>query len=458
MLRYLNLLSARLGQRGRNLGWNLVGQVLPMLTGVVLVPLLLHALGTARLGFLSLSWVLIGYFSLFDLGLARALTQRVAELSVSGPPGQARLRSAVGTGMLLIAALALASVPLLLIAKDALLGSLLHDDVALTGEASRAFVWLVAGVPVVIVAAGVRGLLEGQQRFAAVNLVRTPAGMAMFIAPWLAFLVAPTLAAVTFALFAVRVLQLAGFAWLARGLLLEAFRRSAIDRAEVAMLFGFGLWITVSNIISPVLVYVDRFVLSHYGSLSDVAYYSTPFDLIARLLFVGVAVQGVMFPAVSAALASAPASVGRLLRQNYVLLLVLFVPVLLLTFVFARWGLALWLGADFAARSAGVMRILTLGIFLNVLTGVPFGLLQSMRRADLTAKTHIVELPLYIGLLVVLVRSDGVTGAAWAWVARVGFDFVVLSWLARRELRHPGMTSAAATSYSTSAPERVEAI
>ncbi len=458
MLRRLTALSARLGQRGRNLGWNLGGQVLPMLTGLVLVPLLLHALGTARFGFLSLGWVLIGYFSLFDLGLARALTQRVAELGAAGSAGQARLRTAVGTGMLLIAALALASVPLLLLGKDALLGSLVHADAALAGEASRAFGWLVAGVPVVIVAAGVRGVLEGQHRFAAVNLVRTPAGMAMFIAPWLATLVAPTLAAVTFALFAVRVLQLAGFVWLARGLLGDAMRRSAVDRAEVAMLFGFGLWITVSNIISPVLVYVDRFVLSHYGTLSDVAYYSTPFDLIARLLFVGVAVQGVMFPAVSAALASAPASVGRLLRQNYVLLLVLFVPVLLLTFVFAHWGLTLWLGAAFAARSADVLRILTLGIFLNVLTGVPFGLLQSMRRADLTAKTHIVELPLYIGLLIVLVQSDGVTGAAWAWVARVGFDFVVLSWLARRELRHPGLASAAAAGYPANAAEPVEAI
>ena len=443
--RHLSLLSNKLGQRGRNLGWNLAGQLLPMLTGIVFVPLLLHALGTPRFGFLSLIWVMIGYFSLFDLGLARALTQRVAELGASrGSPSKSdlpaniidpRLRTTVATGMLLITALALISMPVLLAGKGPILDNFIHVGGPLADEAARAFIWLVLGVPVVILAAGVRGLLEGEHRFAEVNAVRTPAGMAMFIAPWLATLIAPTLAAVTFAVFAVRLLQLAGFTWLARGMLLASLRRAAIDRAEVRMLFSFGLWITVSNIVGPVLVYIDRFVLSHYGSLSAVAYYSTPFDLLARLLFVGAAVQGVMFPAVSAALATSPADVGRLLRQNYALLLLMFVPVLLLTAVFARWGLTLWLGADFAAHSAGVLRILTLGIFLNVLTGVPFGLLQSMRRADLTAKVHLVELPLYLVLLIVLVRDFGITGAAWGWVARVAFDFTALSWLAHRERR-----------------------
>ncbi len=465
LLRQLSLLSAKLGQRGRNLGWNLAGQLLPMLTGIVFVPLLLHALGTPRFGFLSLIWVMIGYFSLFDLGLARALTQRVAELGAaaagylsstfpSDPDTAAiidsQLRTTVATGMLLITALALISMPLLMLCKSALLDSFIHGG-NLADEASRAFIWLVLGVPVVIVAAGVRGVLEGEHRFAGVNAVRTPAGMAMFIAPWLATLVAPTLAAVTFAVFAVRLVQLAGFAWLARSMLTNALRRAVIDRVEVRMLFGFGLWITVSNVVGPVLVYIDRFVLSHYGSLSAVAYYSTPFDLLARLLFVGAAVQGVMFPAVSAALAAAPASVGRLLRQNYALLLIMFVPVLLVTTTFARWGLTLWLGAEFAAHSTGVLRILALGIFLNVLTGVPFGLLQSMRRADLTAKVHLIELLPYIALLIVLVRGFGITGAAWGWVARVAFDFTALSWLAHRERRRLTALPAAAAVQVTEA-------
>ena len=433
---------SRIGPRGRNLGWNLGGQVLPMIAGLIFVPLLIHGIGTARFGFLSLVWVLIGYFSLFDLGIARALTQRVAALDAAGDGD--KLRTAVATGMLLIGALALLTVPLLVGFKQTIIDNIVHANPALAEEASRAFIWLVLGVPVVVIAAGVRGLIEGQHRFVAVNLVRTPSGIGMFVAPWLATQVNPTLASITFAVFIVRLLQLGGFVYLARGLLGQAISRLGLDRDEVKLLFGFGLWATISNVISPILVYIDRFVLSNYGNLSDVAYYTTPFDLISRTLFIGTAIQAVMFPIQSAALVKAPHTVGRLMRQNYIILIVLFAPLCLLTFVLARPGLELWLGAAFAARSAGVLQILAVGIFTNALTGVCFGMLHAMRRADLAAKIHLVELPIYLVMLVVLVRDYGAAGAALAWTIRVTVDLVVITWVARGQLRKNGVLGAAA--------------
>ena len=43
------------------------------------IPLLVKGLGVDRFGVLTLAWMVIGYFSLFDLGLGRALTKLVAE-------------------------------------------------------------------------------------------------------------------------------------------------------------------------------------------------------------------------------------------------------------------------------------------------------------------------------------------------------------------------------------------
>jgi len=423
-------LPDRLGSLGRNLGWNLGGQALPMVAGVIFVPLLIHALGTARFGFLSLVWVLIGYFSLFDLGLSRALTQRVATLGALAD--SKRLQSAVATGMALILLLAAASVPLLFAARHLLLDQLMHIPANLAAEGIAAFPWLACGVPVVIIAAGVRGILEGQHRFAAVNIVRTPAGILMFAAPYAATLISPTLQSVTAAVFLVRIVQLGGFAWLTRSLLAGALQRAAFDRAEVRLLFGFGLWMTVSNLISPLLVYLDRFAISRYGSLSDVAYYSTPFELIARLLFVSQAVSGVMFPLLTAAIAERPAEMPRLMRQNYLLLLGLIGPVTLVVFVLAKPGLTLWLGAAFAAHSAPVLQILAVGVLLNSLASVPFSTLQAMRRPDLTAKIHLIELPLYLVLLAVLLQHFGIVGAAVAWTTRVGVDFAAIAWMEAR--------------------------
>ena len=426
-------LWGRIGQRGRNLGWSFAGQVLPMLAGLVFVPLLIHALGTARFGFLSLVWVLIGYFSLFDLGLARALTHRVANLLALDD--RATLRAAVQTGMALIVALAVVSAPIVWLAHDLLLGDLIHSGPGLAGEAEAAFRWLVFGVPIVIVSAGVRGVLEGQHRFAAVNLIRTPAGVLMFAAPWLATkLIAPTLEVVTAAVLVVRLAQSIGFAALCRDVLFGGATGGRFDRGEIRLLFGFGLWITVSNIISPVMVYMDRFAISHFGNLSDVAYYSTPFDLIARLLFINNAVSAVVFPALSAAYATDPRAMRGIARQNFLIVFGLVAPVALTVLVFAHPAMRLWVGAAFADKSSGVLQILCVGILINSVSSVATSTLQAMRRADLTAKFHIFELPVYVVLLIVLVRNFGITGAAVAWLVRVSVDCALLyysSWRLR---------------------------
>src|SRR6266849_10669946 len=61
-----------------NTFWNLVGTGAPMLVAVVCIPVLIRGLGKDRFGVLTLAWALIGYASLLDLGLGRALTQLVA--------------------------------------------------------------------------------------------------------------------------------------------------------------------------------------------------------------------------------------------------------------------------------------------------------------------------------------------------------------------------------------------
>ena len=62
----------------RNTIWNILGNGAPMLVAVVCIPILIRALGKDRFGVLALAWALIGYASLFDFGLGRALTQVVA--------------------------------------------------------------------------------------------------------------------------------------------------------------------------------------------------------------------------------------------------------------------------------------------------------------------------------------------------------------------------------------------
>jgi len=46
---------------------------------ILATPVLIRGLGTERFGILTLIWVMIGYLSLFDLGIGSALTKLVAD-------------------------------------------------------------------------------------------------------------------------------------------------------------------------------------------------------------------------------------------------------------------------------------------------------------------------------------------------------------------------------------------
>ncbi len=59
---------------------NLAGQILPMIVGLVSIPLLIKNVGLERFGILTIVWAVIGYFSLFDFGLSRVVTAKVASL------------------------------------------------------------------------------------------------------------------------------------------------------------------------------------------------------------------------------------------------------------------------------------------------------------------------------------------------------------------------------------------
>src|SRR5262245_27832918 len=63
----------------RNTILNLAGQALPLVVGFVALPTIVDGLGTDRFGLLGLGWVVLGYFSFLDLGMARASARFAAE-------------------------------------------------------------------------------------------------------------------------------------------------------------------------------------------------------------------------------------------------------------------------------------------------------------------------------------------------------------------------------------------
>lgn len=73
---------------------------------------------------LTLAWMVVGYFSLFDLGLGRAMTQLVAERL--GRDNRAAIPAMVWTAMTLMTGLGLAGAALVALASPWLVGHVLE--------------------------------------------------------------------------------------------------------------------------------------------------------------------------------------------------------------------------------------------------------------------------------------------------------------------------------------------
>jgi O-antigen/teichoic acid export membrane protein len=416
----------------RNFLFNLVGQVAPGATAVVVLPLLARGFGDERLGVLAVVWAAVGYFSLLDAGLGRALTREVAARAetrdADGLP--AVVRTAWGA----LAALGLGGGLAISWAAPWLARTLFNLPDDLVAEVEQGLRLVGATVPLLTLAVGARAILEARQRFDLVNAVRVPLGVATYAAPALVLPFTTWLPAAVAGLLIARAAALVAFLWLAVREMPEIL---AVRRHGSGAIGGFlrtSIWMTLANLAGSLLVYVDRVVVGALVPVAVLAHYAAPVELVTRLAVVPAALAAAIFPSFSAAHPAHPAVLGGLFARGVAWVFLGLFPPALLVAAFAPELLGVWLGPAYVEPGTPVVRWCAAGIFANGLAFVPFALLQAGGRARLTAILQVIEVPFYVAALVWLTASHGIQGAAAAWALRVGADALVLFVASRRLL------------------------
>ena len=403
----------------------------PMVVALYAIPRLIAGLGQERFGLLSIVWMLVGYFSVFDLGLGRALTKTVAERLGTGRAHE--VPGVFWTAFVIMLALGAAGGLVVYLIAPWLAGHALNIEPVLQPETLRAFRAVAFGLPVIITVTGLIGTLEACHRFPLINAIRVPTGAFTFLGPLLVLPYARDLYAVVLVLLAGRVAEWLIFMAACLRVVPGLRSGSAFRRDQVPDLLGFGGWMTVSNILLPLMIHVDRFLIGALRTVGEVAYYVTSAEIVIKLLILPRAWVSVLFPTFAAHFQGRRAETTALYAQSVRLLLAALFPVVLLIVVFAPQGLGLWLGPAYAEHSATVMRLLATGVFIYSLAFVPTSLLQGIGRPDLTAKVHAVEMPLYLAMASLLIHRFGIRGAALAWLLRAAFDAICLFLLAARQ-------------------------
>jgi O-antigen/teichoic acid export membrane protein len=407
----------------RNVSYNLIGSVVPIVVTVFTIPIYIHMLGDARYGLVSLIWLTFGYFGIFDLGLSRAVAYRLASLRSQA----LELRTSIFfTACCLNVVLGLSSALAFYLCAGPLARHLTTDG-AMQAEVLQALPLVAAFFPVGLLGGTFGGCLQADERFLELNLQQS-VGAALFQCLPLAFMALAGTSLHSAILGAV-IARTISVAWMGTSCLRWA--RSAglpkIQLSHVGELFRYGGWITVSDVISPILNGLDQMLIGLRLGSAATAHYSVPFSMATKSLIIPGALCRAIFPRLSRA---TPQEARHLLKRLTPAvagtMALMCVPGILLADAMLRF----WIGDEFASLSHTSTSILLLGMWINGIAYLPFTYLQTQGRPDLIAKIHAIELLPFVVLLLALIAAFGLNGAAAAWCIRIAIDAILQGRLA----------------------------
>ena len=401
--------------------WNLTGMIVPLVLAVICIPLLIDGLGTARFGMLTIAWVVMGYFSFFDFGLGRATTKYVSEHLEHG--SGRTLQSVIWSSIFAHIFLGVIGGLILLALAEPLASKFLNSPFDLQTEVRNTFYLLAFSVPLVVVSAAFRGLLEAINRFDLVNIVKIPSSVVNYVGPFLiVWLLSNDLVPVVGIIAVGRAAVLVFYIFFCFRFFPPIRRRSKFDFGTVKSMLGFGGWLTISNMTNTVLASLDRFMIGAFISVAAVAYYATPYEIVTKLWLFSASLLAVLFPRFTAMGVNRRHEIPAIFSRAVILLLVLTTPFVALFLALGYEMMTLWIDEEFAVESTPVLTCLSIGVLINVLAQVPSTFMQSLGRADIPAKLHLCELPLYAVAIWLVVPEAGILGVATVWTGRAIVD------------------------------------
>ncbi|MDD4960471.1 oligosaccharide flippase family protein [Rhodoferax sp.] len=413
-----------------NVAWNLLGLASPLVIAALTIPALIELIGLERFGLLALAWGLIGYAGVFDLGIGRATTQLLAQLR--GQSALADIPFVIQTATRLTLLTGTIGFLFLTLAAVSGVANLIRHSADLSSEINVSVFLLALAVPVQAISATYRGVNEAFEKFRGISLLRMGLGVLNFLGPYWVAHFSNSLVWLVAILLISRITALVIFRFLAircvntslgcSSALCASVRRDEIKK----QLFVFGGWVTVSSVAGPLLVQADRFVIGGLISAAAVAAYTIPYEVVVQSLVVVGAVSSVVFPSLAKQMHQDPLQWQLLFRRWLFAVIGVMLVVTVTLALLLPSLLPFWIGKNLPDESVVIGQILCLGVFANSIGSMYFSLLHAKGRSDITAKLHLIELPIFIGLLFFLINIYGLYGVAWAWVGRTVFDAILL--------------------------------
>jgi O-antigen/teichoic acid export membrane protein len=414
----------------RNIGFNLVGALVPLIVTLFTVPIYLRLVGAERYGVVLVAWSLLGYFGFLDFGISRATTNALAKLVHINE--RRTIERVFWSSLLINGCLGLAGALMFYG-----LGSLLFLHVMKIGpeirdETLASMPYIAAMLPMALMLGVGVGTAEANERFGILNLIQTTGILLGQTLPLLAVLHwGPSLKLIIPVMLAVRAFTFIAVTlyamWSAR-----IPWKPVFDFQILKPLLSFGGWVTVTNLIGPIMTNIDQFVIGAIRSVAMVPFYAVPLNIVTRTQIIPATLTRTLFPIFSRV---EKQEGDNIMRSTLNHLSTIMTPICCGGILLGAPFLQLWIGPEMVAKGGPVFRMLCIGAFANSLGYIIFSALQGQGRPRAVATIHACEVLPYVVLMWFMVHTYGIFGSAVAWTVRMIVDTCLLAWAARFDHR-----------------------
>ena len=425
--------ARRMPSLARNVLWNWGTLVFTMAVQFVLSPFVVRSLGDTNYGIWVLLGSLVGYLGLLDLGVRGAVTRYVAKLHSEGAHGEAE--KLVSTALSIFSCMGLAAIALsTLAALFAVPYFHLTPDYIPTAR----IVIILGGITMAftLVGACFGGIIVALQRFDRLGQIEIGVGILRAVSVFVALEGGLGLVALAIIQLAAALLRLTASAWAAHSLYTnQRWRLGTWDPTALREIVSFSWSATLLMFAAQIVYYSDSVIVGAFLPVAFVTLFSIASTLIDYSRSVLRGVSTAIMPRTSALQMHGVGAVARATLSSARIATLLILPITI-TFMFrGDHFIGLWMGPSYAETSGRILTILAYALSLMGAGQVLYAALLGLGRHKGLVPFNLAEAAVNVALSVLLVRSVGLVGVAWAITLPNAFNsLVTLPWYAQRHL------------------------
>lgn len=408
----------------KNSSWNIVGYAIPAIFAIPALGFIARSLGTELFGVFTLALAIVGYASIFDAGLTRAVTREIA-LCTNGEENKKNIISTSSCCLLILGGIG----ALIIFLLSFHVVKIFNISMGIEKDISDGIKLLSIAIPIFLFNQLWLSILEGEENFRVSNIQKMIGNSFIAISPVIFVLIDKTFSSAIMGVIVGRLISLFISFYFNRTLIIKSglsFKYNIFSR-----LINFGGWLTVSNILNPIMTVADRFILSNVLGAAHVAMYTAPSEGVSRLSIIPAALSRAMFPRLSRM--ENVLDRNRSQWQAYKIIFMILFPIVTIGLIYSKSIMGLWMGDEFGNSIApDVLRVLLIGFFFNAIAHIPYTNIQSLGYSKVTVLIHCLEVVPYFFIFYLLIEKYGVIGAAIAWSLRTSCDFIILFFVSKR--------------------------